>query len=126
MNLDGSLAPAVTSNASGGKKCGCAGLGEVQSLRSAAMQEVGVGDIGDERHAGLNADRFLIATSELSRSMQGGRGDLVDRREAASRLRPGAAGTVAPRGHGAVAAQGYGTRKDIFAPALRHQIAERL
>ncbi|MHC2720665.1 hypothetical protein ACVMGE_003152 [Bradyrhizobium diazoefficiens] len=42
MNLDGSLAPTVTSNASGGKKCGCAVLGVAQTLRSAAMQEVGV------------------------------------------------------------------------------------
>lgn len=72
MNVDGSLAPPGANDTARGKEDGRGVLREAQSLRSAPMQEVGVGDFSDERHAGLDADGFFIMWRKLARRMQRG------------------------------------------------------
>ncbi len=95
VNAVGVLAPAWATDSACGKECGCAGLREAQSVNSAPVQQIGVGNICDQRHAGLNPDRLLIPRRDRPRRMQRGKGDVIDGGEATSRFRPGAAGAVA-------------------------------
>ena len=95
VNAVGVFAPAWATNSARGQKRGCAGLREAQSVNSAPVQQIGVGDICDQRHAGLNPNRFLIPRSDRPRRMQRGKGDVIDGGEATGCFRPGAAGAVA-------------------------------
>src|SRR5947209_4277674 len=90
------------------------------------MQEIGVGDVRDQRHASLDAGRFLVVGNKFARRTQRRKGQIVHGWEAQSSLHSRAASAVASRDYGAVTAKTDRTREDRLAPALRNQPAKRL
>lgn len=90
VDLSCAVAPVRATNSARGQKSGRTGLRKAQSVGSASVQQIGVGNICDQRHAGLNANRLFVERCKPPRRVQGGKSDVIDggKPQAASALAP--------------------------------------